>query len=265
MALKDKGFIKANSFRIPHLVIDFRGEWKCGKTHQLLTAPGPIALLSLNIGTCGLIEKFAAQKDIYVKQYQIPIGFKKIAKTISRKNAEADERNPLNLNIDEAIKVWEEFKSDYYEALHDPNIKTIGIDSGTDAYALIRVARFGKLDQVDSHLYGPVYLEFAHLIRSVFDHDGKPIKNLITIHELKDEYKKYENPMGKTVEMRTGNRIFDGYRKFGHLVQINCQCFKRDRDFVVKILDCRDTADFDGFEFVNEDACFDNLKELILG
>lgn len=263
--LKDRGFNKAGSFRIPHLVIDYRGEWKSGKTHQLLTAPGPIAVFSLNIGTCGVMEKFAKEKDIYVKQYHIPLGFKKIAKTISRKAAEQDDRNPLNLNINDAIEIWEEFKADYYAAMRDPDIKTIGIDAGTDAYALIRVARFGKLDQVDSHLYGPVYLEFSHLIRSVFDSDGKPIKNLITTHELKDEYKKYDNPMGKPIEMRTGERILDGYRKFGHLVQINCQCFKRDGEFVVKILDCRDTADFDGLELIGSDANFDTLKNLIIG
>lgn len=264
--LKNRGFTKAGTFRAPKLTVDFRGEWKEGRTHQMLTAPGPIAVLSLNLGTYGVVQKFAGKKDIYLKQYHVPLEIKRIAKTISRKTAEAETRNPLKYNIDEAIDIWETVKSDFYAAVNDPDIVTIGLDTGTDAYALIRVARFGKLDQVDSHLYGPVYMEFIHLIKSVYRReDGEPIKNLITLHELKDEYKKYDNPMGKTVEMRTGNRIFDGYRKFGHLMQVNCQCFKRDKDFVVKILDCRDTADFDGFEFENEDANFDTLKELILG
>lgn len=264
--LKDRGFIKAGTFREPMLVIDYRGEHKNGKTYQLLTAPGPIGLISMNIGTYGVVQRFAGEKDIYLKQYHVPLEIKKISKTISKKAVEAEERNPLKYNIDEAIDIWESIKADFYYLLGDPDIKTIGIDTGTDAYQLIRVARFGKLDQVESHLYGPVYVEFSHLIRSVFDRtEGKPIKNLITLHELKDDYQKYDMPNGKTIELKTGKRLLDGYKKFPGLVQINCECFKREKDFVVKILDCRDTAQFDGFELINEDANFDNLKELILG
>lgn len=259
--LKDKGFTKVGTFLEPDLIINYQGQQKCGKTHQMLSAPGPIAVFSLNIGTKGVIHKFAGNKDIYLKQYQIPIGFKKISQTISRKTADIKERNPLDLNIDKAIEIWEDFKSDYYAALADNDIKSIGIDTGTDLYALQRCARFGKLDQVDSHLYGPVYLEFAHIIRAAFNYN----KNVIILHELKDEYKKYENAMGKSVEMKTGKMILDGCRKIPNLVQLNCNCFKRGNDFVVKVLDSRHNPDMIGFELFNEDANFENLKELILG
>ncbi|MFW9899870.1 MAG: hypothetical protein ACFFDY_01120 [Candidatus Thorarchaeota archaeon] len=263
--LQNRGFTKATTHREPNLVVDYRGEQKKGRTYQLLTAPGPIGLLSTNMGTYGVAQKFAKEKDIYLKQYHIPLEIKKISKAISRKAAEAETSNPLKYNIDEAIDIWETYKSDFREALRDNDIKTIGIDNATEIYQLICVARFGKLGQVDPFLYGPVYIELAALFKSVYDRkEGKPIKNLITIHEMKDEYKKYTMPNGQVKEMKTGRRLLDGYRKFPHIVQVNCECYKKDSDFIVKILDCRDTAQFDGVELVNEDASFETLKSLIL-
>ena len=82
---------------------------------------------------------------------------------------------------------------------------------------------------------------------------------------MKDEYKKFEDQNGRAKEMITGVRLLDGYKKFPHIPQVNCECLKRDGEFIVKILEGRDTAAFDGVELVGDDANFDTLKNLIIG
>jgi len=170
------------------LIVTVDGEEKTGKTHFALTAPGPIALINLDIGDEGVAEKFVVEgKKIAKNDYLLPHG-----RTASQ---------------EDAIALWEKLKSDYYKALENSVIRSIVIDTGTDAWALDRLARFGQLSKVPAYKYDEINVEFKEMIKRAYAHD----KNVILTHQLKDEY---------VDNQRTGGRIRSGFSKIGYLSQV---------------------------------------------
>ncbi len=52
-----------------------------------------------------------------------------------------------------------------FKALESKEIKSIVIDTASEAWELVRLARFGKLTQVMPQHYGPVNTEFRDMIK----------------------------------------------------------------------------------------------------
>ena len=75
--------------------------------------------------------------------------------------------------------------SSYQWALAEPAVRTISVDTATELWELLRMARFGKLTQVMPYQYGPVNAEFRSLIRMAYASD----KNLILLHKMRKVYK----------------------------------------------------------------------------
>ena len=235
-------------------------KWGQGKTHFLCTAPDPLAIQSLNIGLKGVVEKFP-DKRIYYKSYRIAITLKRIATTISRKANEQADRSPLSIDVDTVIDEWEGFKKDYFTLLDSKDIRTIGWDTGTEVWQQIRAARFGKLDQVETHLYGPVNMEMDYLIKCAFDSG----KNLIILHEVKDEYKERALDNGKKMSVRTGGYIRDGYSKMDHRVEVcaHMNFDKSNKVFSITLDKCRLNPDLVGETFSGEMCNFPTIASLI--
>lgn len=145
--------LKAAGFRdtlppVPHrLIAKIAGPEKTGKSHFSLTGEGTTVYHSIDIGTEGVVEKFQqAGKNILVKEILYKKG------------------EPQSVYQD----MWDTFKKDFALGL------TIGsgivvMDTWTEVYELARLAKFGKLDQVQPHHYGPVYAELRGLIRDIYD------------------------------------------------------------------------------------------------
>ena len=120
---------------------------KSGKSHLSLTANGPIIYHSIDIGTEGVVEKFQeAGKVVLVKE----IIYKK--------------GEPQSVYQD----MWNTFKADFALGLEIGEGMVV-VDTWTEVYELARLAKFGKLEQVQAHHYGPVYAELRGLIRDVYD------------------------------------------------------------------------------------------------
>jgi len=120
---------------------------KSGKSHLSLTANGPIVYHSIDIGTEGVVEKFQESgKQVLVKE-------------ITYKKGE-----PQSVYQD----MWETFKQDFALGLTMGEGMVV-IDTWSEIYELARLAKFGKLEQVQPHHYGSVYAELRGLIRDVYD------------------------------------------------------------------------------------------------
>lgn len=208
------GFKKATDKIVPRLIASVSGLEKNGKTSFALSAPGPIIYFNLDYGLEGVLCKYTDTKDIYIKEYR----FKKAG------------------NPDSYLNLWTGFVNDYYAAMRS-QARTIIIDTATEVWELLRLARFGKLAQVQSFHYGPVNAEYMNLIREGYSYD----KNVIMLHKLKKQY---------VNDKFSGNYERAGFSNTGFLVQANLEVYRDGLDgaFFLKVLDCRQNSSLGGME-----------------
>jgi hypothetical protein len=128
--------------------------------------------------------------------------------------------------------------------------RTIVVDSATEMWELLRVAAFGKLQQVMPHMYAPVNQEMVRLIKLAYDSDA----NLILIHRLKAEW---------INDRRTGNYEFSGMRDVPFLVQCHARLWQADDGYHMKINKCRQNSSIVGLELVNQMIDFKTLAQFV--
>lgn len=231
------GFSEVSQSIQARLIMALNGLEKTGKTHFALTAPAPITYLSLDFGTDGVIQPFAAKKLIRIKEYKIP----KARKSVERAEA-----------MSQAADVWEEFKDDYQFALD--NSRTVVVDTETEVYELIRLARFGKLEQVKPMHYGPLFRELKEVvIKAAYESNA----NVILLQRLKKEYKD---------DKWTGQYETSGYSGIPYDVQINCRTFiDKEGNFALYIDNCRQNASLRGQTILDPMIEFKFIASMVLG
>ncbi len=186
------------------LIVVVQGHEKTGKTHFALTAPGPIGIFDLDIGTEGVVEKFATDKEIHLAEYAVSF--------------------PYDQKV--AEKTWQQFRNDYKVILGGSGVRTGIIDNAVEAFELLRIAKLGRLQQVMPHLYSGVNGEFRELLRMAYKSDT----NLILIHKLRKQY---------VQEAWNGKYERAGFGDMGYLAQVIVETFREDDVFKLRVLDCR--------------------------
>lgn len=203
------------------LILCTEGLEKEGKTHFALSAPDPIIIHNFDVGLEGMVHKFKG-KDIKKRNYKVP-------------------RFPRGSNVDvvsEATKViWEDFQESYYESLKIA--RTVIVDTGGEAWETLRLAEFGKMDQVKPHHYSRVNQPMRDLVRTAFDYDS----NVIWNHKLKDEY---------IDDTRTGRFERAGFKDMGFLTQADIRLYKEDGQFKILVNSCRQNPELEGMELPND-------------
>lgn len=242
--LKRTTFKPATDEAKRRLIVCVQGLEKRGKSHWALTAPDPIAYMSLDIGTEGVVNKFIngelAAKEIYLSTYR----------NFVKRNSKGEV--DTKATGDQAEKEWGKFVKDYETAL-DMGVRTVIVDTGSEMWELLRLSAFGKLDQVPSFMYGPVNGAFRELVRQAYDNDT----NLILIHKYKKQYKGSE---------WSGKFERAGFGDVGYLSQVVVECERKPikkngegGEFVTKVLDCRQNANLVGEEYEEEFSTFQML------
>lgn len=219
------------------MIVSAEAQEKEGKTTFGLTAPAPIALISLDFGLEGVVEKWQSEKEIYVAEFDYK-----------------DVTDPK-----EWLRMWKDVKSAYQDALHTERVRTVLVDTGTEMWELCRLAGFGKTDHVKPHHYGPVNAEYTDTIREAY----RTNKNVILLHKMKEEY---------VDDKSTGNIIRSGFGNMPYLVQVLVRLWRRTTeeeekrtqkdklvaklykrkeiggDYGLTILDCRQNGSLAGTE-----------------
>ena len=234
MTLKNHEFIKSQDrTSYPRIIVSVSGLEKQGKSHFALTAPGPIAMFSTDIGEEGVVEKFEESKDIWVKD-------------VARIDEDAAEQAPAE---------WDKFKNAYLDCLKGKEVRTIILDTATEIWELLRMARFGRLTRVMPYQYGPVNAEYRAMIREAYKWD----KNLILLHKMKAQY---------INDKRTGEWERAGFGDTGFLVQVNAQVYRYSPDdggeFCFWVKDCRQNPDLAGEVFEGEGNSFQMVAMNVL-
>jgi len=240
--LEAAGFVEADDTVKPRLVVSVIGIEKQGKTHFALTAPGDIALFNLDVGLEGVVGKFVDDKRVIIY-------------------------NLLNYMTPEVAKqAWVNFMKAYESALRTPGIRTIIIDTATQLWALLRLARFGQLAQIMPFQYAPVNAEFKGMMDMGYSSD----KNLILIHKMRPIY---------INDKRTKDLERDGFRDTGARVQVNLHAYREEADvetdedgketvtpgeFKLYITDCRQNPDLAGKTLEGPELEFPFLAQYVL-
>lgn len=238
-----KRFTKATEQVKRRLIISVMGKEKEGKTHFALTAPGALGYINLDKGYDGVGQKFESEKDIFKSDYniQLPLRGSDVQKV-------SDILTPF----------WEDALEDVAYSIQ--NFRTTVIDTGTELWELCRIARFGKLDQVKPHHYGPVNREFRDQVYgAAYNSDS----NLIVLHKLKAEY---------VNDKRTGNFERSGFSDTGFVVQVEVLCYRLPADerdggddlgFRLRIESCRQNPSIEGEILQGEMLSFPFLASMV--
>jgi len=234
------GFTRVNSQPKPRIILSIEGLDKSGKTNLAFTAPGPLGYLEFDIGAEGVVEKFQDDKVILSpKPYETRFddGKQKQDATVELSRFERDFKSSLS------------------------KLRTTVVDTASETWELLRLARHGKLTQVKPHHYVEANQEYRDFIRTAFENDS----NLILLHKLKSTW--MEGKDGKS--SKTGEYERAGFSETGFLVQMNVRCWRQeavegDLGFRCQILNSRHQPELAGMILENEQITFQTLGMMAL-
>ena len=238
---------------------------KKGKTHFALTAPGPIALISTDTGS----EETAAK-------------FKKVGKVIHLLKSTPPKE--IGTNVAAAITEWDKLLKAWYGVISDKSIRTMIVDTHTEFWQVMRLARFGKLEQVPPKKYDEVNKDMRDMIKAIKERQNL---NAVFIHKVKKTYVGSRKPDG-TAGMDSWNGEYEraGFGDMGYLCDVVVEnnfsppdepgkrALRRpsgtradgtswqveEKDFYIRILDTRyEMQDLIGQCFAGEECDFFNL------
>lgn len=241
------GFTLANKPAKRRLLLSLEGTEKTGKDHFAFTAPGDIYFHSFDFGDEGVIQKFQPGGEhyrdglrIYKADYDLNI----------KPNTAVQDA------ADTARPVWATFCKNYEDGLQKG--RTTIVDTGTEAYEVLRMAEFGKLTQVMPHHYAPVNQAMKGIWRGASDTDS----NLIILHRMKEEWiNKVVN--GKDKGEKTGNWVMAGYSGTYFEAQVCARCYKEEGEFKMLIFDCRQNPAIEGMVLEGSMLNFSTLGQLV--
>lgn len=240
--LIDLGFEWAATEENPRLIVSASAKEKCGKTHFALgTTPEPVALIDFDLGTEGVVHKFANRRIIH-KNFS------------TRRQKELSGEKYTQAEMEQE---WTEIRSTILTMIRLPFIRTLVIDTATEMWEAARLSEFGKLDQVKSHHYGPVNREFRDIIQAVY---SRKDLNALFLHKVKKEY---------VNDKTTGKWERAGFGDMPFLVQVNIEHYKDNTDdqgpkFGIRVVNCRQNPELDGEELEGEWCSFAKLGQLAL-
>jgi len=230
-------FVRAEKELTRRIIVSLTGEEKTGKNHTAFTASAPLFVHSFDIGLDGVVQKFQREKEIYVADYELSI--------------QPGEASPQEV-AEAADKVWTQFISNYRDGLASCGNGTTVVDTDTECYELLRLARFGRVANVLPHMYGPVNAELRDMVRESYDHDA----NVFFLSKKTDVWENYVDANGKERGRKTGEKARKGFGDLPFLVQVVATTTREDTSegtvFGVTIEDCRLNPSANGVSVPND-------------
>ena len=244
--LEGTGFVVEPLAPENRLIMAVYGAQKSGKTRLALTAPGPIVYQALDPGLEGVVEEFEAAGKVIAKRiYDVSLP------DSLRPRYDAKERKviqPIQQQVvDHIERRWEEFCTDYRAGLRS-KARTMVWDTGSDIWDFMRLARHGKLTQVQPKDHQAVNYEMTSMIRAAFDYN----KNLIILGRTGDEWTDREGGGSR----KTGATVKRGFKDIPAIAQVVITMERViDEDgnvnFMAKVEDCRHNKDVMGMVLEN--------------
>ena len=215
----------------PRSTISIEGWDKTGKTHLALTSPAPIYYIDIDEGTTGVIEKFQRDKEVF--RYELP------------KQSKLGTPDELMVRFSE---MWKELQNQINLALQMES-GTLVIDTGTELYDICRLAQFGRVSQVQPHMYQKANAEMDEIFRCA----NQSRLNVVLLHQLDTDF-------------NTGEVEGKGWKKTNYKVQTTIRTNRTKGEggpiFGAEITSCRFNKDWMGMP-LTEEAGLLNLSMLL--
>lgn len=242
LQLAELGFEELDKSQDYRLIVASYSKEKLGKTHfGLATAPDPIGLINLDLGTEGVVDKFPKKRIIHMK-----------LTTRQERILEGEK-----YSMDDAAADWLKILNSVRAIVKAKTIRTLVIDSMTDAWEICRLYKHGKLKEVMPHEYSDANEEFKGLANMPY---MRPGLNAVYTHKVKKLYK------GKNW---SGEWERAGFNGMGFITQVNIEHFRVDEDededmpFGVRVIDCRQNSDLVGEELIGTLCKFSALGRVV--
>jgi len=255
-SLSKLGFMEVSLATRRALLVCSQALEKKGKTHFAFTAPDPIAVISTDTGT----EETAAK-------------FKRTGKIIHL--LKATPAKEIGTNHDLANREWEKLLNGWMGIVADRSIRTMVIDTHTEFWQTMRLARFGKLEQVPPKKYDEVNRDMRDMVKMIKERGDL---NAVFIHKYKKTYVGTKKADG-TPGMDSWNGEYEraGFGDMGFLCDVVVEnnfsppdepgkrALRRpegveEKDFYIKIIDTRyEMQDLIGRCFGGEQCTFLDL------
>ena len=240
-ALLKAGFRAVKATEARRLVLCTSARDKLGKTHWAFTAPGPIAAIATDTGTEEVAGKCMGQKEIILSTIDV---------------SDIDSQ-------DDARREWEKLSGAIIAGMDNPKVRTLVVDTGTEVYETLRLAKFGKLSQVMPHNYVEVNKIMRNLVKRAYQ---RPDLNCIWIHKQKKEYR--QNKKGE--DSWTGRYEYAGFGDAPYLVDMKVEHYFVEPNgeeagrFGVRVVGVsRQTPDVTGLELEGDMCSFGTLAQMV--
>lgn len=196
-----------------------------GKSHFALEfSPRPALVQALDPTFKFMMEKFNLDQVMLGDYARISPALMKAVSGVKNKAEMEASRQFYDQMIEEATKVWTAFSSDFYSSL-DGSVRTIIWDTGSESWELVRLARHGRLQQIETTQYGALNTEFREMIRSAQDAGV----NHIILQKMKEKWGETVSATGRVSRGPTGEfepmgfgRIADEVTLEGEVYQSLC-------------------------------------------
>lgn len=234
--LQSLGFTPVGATR-RRLFITSEGEPKTGKTALLRTMPGPIAVINFDHGLEGSASFDVQGNPIMQLSIDMP-DFDEGSKTMS------------STEWVTAKASYQKFKTVVDQIIRSRQVRTLGIDTGTAAYSLAQMARFGRIAQVGevpAGMWTSMQAEFENIFAPFETHDC----NLLITHRQGSKFKGL-----------AGEREMKGYKGMQFSSQVHLVHSRKvtktkdsngqeqtDVQFVIDVKECRQRSSLMGRRF----------------
>lgn len=256
--LRMLGMTRASTESVYRLVLSLTGKEKTGKDHFCYGAPDPIGMINVDIGTEGVIQKFAHRR-IAISHHAPPRDVIQMF----------DKGKDAAKILAHYTKEWKKINDVYDKLLNSKAIRTIVINTASEIFDAMKLVRFeGKLNMKPHH-YTKVNDEYRAWVRQIYNTD----KNLILVHKVKKQYVDTgKDKDGNTMSGWSGEYERTGYSDTAFLVQANIETYYKDRDpddeeskgvFGIHVTDCRQNADIRGEDFEGPMCSFPFLASMV--
>lgn len=259
------GFRKIEAVKIPtRLIVSVEATEGCGKTIFGLGAAssGTVYLQRFDRASEGALKLAQdAGLDVRVKDYDLDVV----------KDEIGPDAKAINRTKDEAGTLFDEYQEDLKQIIAEG--ATPVIDTFTEAWELARLAEFGKVTQVQPHMYSRLNAKFRHLLNSIV---LSPC-SAVLIHKLKDVWENKETSNGLR-SAKTGELERSGFSDIGYGAHVMVRLYRAgmrgdpngevpepSREFMMRILKCNPKADLVGLDLEISDPLegFNTLGQLI--
>lgn len=222
-----------------------------GKTHFMLTMPGPACIFSVDQGLEGVIEDMEGEgydfSNFEVEDFSL-------------------DKPPLTSRLMHtyAKETIRQFHASWRSVLKRKEPTSIGVDTASEFWQLFRLADLGKLEQVPPMRYTKVNRLFRDMLNEV----ASTPHSLVLIHREKDLYdtKIIDTDHGqKEVSVRVPGEVTrDGFKEIDGIVQVVLRSFRREKksgkvEMGFQVRKCRQRASTTGERYVGSMATFPML------